>query len=568
MTPPLRSPMPTDVAALPMPSRPVEVHVEASRPTDPGIAVVIVTWNRRQAVGDVLAALARQTYPVGRLDVAVIDNASTDGATEFLIDRWRPDRVIDNHTPEADQPDFRPRETPTGPGNRGRFRSLTIVRNSVNHGGCGGFNTGLAFVEQRLDTPGTGCDRPAYVWLVDDDVDLPADALRRLVTTGESDPRIGLVGSRTVDFHDRATTLETTIYFDAAEGRMTPDAPAGHRLHAEHRAWAARAGGTRGPRPFTGVREVDVVSACSLLARWSAVKKVGFWDRRFFIYCDDADWCLRFGRAGYRVVCDLDAVVYHTYWIQKLTPARAYYSERNRLWMSQKVMTRDRLRRAIVRATGGMLLASRKAATHCRLFHAEILRRTVHDLVTGRGGKLNDEGPPFRPLLDCLERAGALRPGAEVLVMCSHAESIAWADDLRARLTHAMIDAGRLHLQPRWTYLVREGVPDPARDRAPANQPARVTFTPNRRSKWRVQGGWFRRPPSAVVVFDQHNDFPLIRSRWNIHVDRRRPNEAQAERDGLRLRVRFFARWGATMLRSAWHGIRVKPASGAGGKYG
>lgn len=567
MTPPVRSPVPTPVEARPIPSRPVEVPAETARPTDPNIAVVIVTWNRRQAVSVVLAAIARQRYPADRLDAVVIDNASTDGATAALVEHWRPERIIDNPTPAADQPDFRPRPTTPGPGNHGGFRSLTIVRNTENHGGCGGFNTGLAFVEQVLDAPGR--DRPDYVWLVDDDVDLPPDALRRLVTTGESDERIGLIGSRTVDFHDRTTTLETTIYFDAAEGRMAPDAPPGHRLHADHRAWAARAGGTRGQRPFTGVREVDVVSACSLLARWSAVKKVGFWDRRFFIYCDDADWCLRFARAGYRVVCDLDAVVYHTYWIQKLTPARAYYSERNRLWMSQKAMPKDRLRRAVVRATGGMLLASRKAATHCRLFHAEILRRTVHDLVTGRGGKLDDEGPPFRPLLDCFEQAGALSPRAEVLVMCSHAESITWADDLRARLTHAMIDAGVIHRQPRWTYLVRDGVPDPNGGAHPEHRPARIVFNPNRRSKWRVQRAWLRRPPDAVVVFDQHNDFPLIRSRWNIHVDRRRPGEGQAERDGLRPRLKFFVRWCVTALRSAWHGLRVKPAApGAGGKYG
>lgn len=532
---------------------------------DPRVAVVIVTWNRRDAVSDVLSAVARQAFPPGRLDVVVVDNASADGATEFLAERWRPERVVDNPTEAADMPDFRPRGPARSRGNAGGFGSLTIVRNSSNLGGCGGFNTGLAFVEQALDRGAEGA--PDFVWLVDDDVDLPADALRRLVSTAESDGTIGVVGSRTVDFNDRSTTLETTIYFDATEGRMTPDAPPGHRLHDSHRAWAARVGGTRGRRAFAGVREVDVVSACSLLARWSAVRRVGFWDRRFFIYCDDADWCLRFARAGYRVVCDLDAVVYHTYWIQKLTPARAYYSERNRLWMGLKAMPRDRLRRAVVRSTGGLLLASRKAATHCRLFHAELLRRTVHDMVTDRGGQLDDEGPPVRPLLECFDAAGVLDPDAEVLVMCSHAESIGWADDLRGRVTHALLDAGRVDRQPRWTYMVQSGVPDPWRSGGVSVQPARVVFDPNRRSKWRAQRAYLRRPPDAVVVFDQHNDFPLIRSRWNIHVDRRRPDSAQAERDGLGRRAAFFGRWVWTAILSAWYGLRVRP-SGPGGKYG
>ena len=42
-------------------------------------------------------------------------------------------------------------------------------------------------------------------------------------------------------------------------------------------------------------------------------------------------------RAGYRVVCNLDAVVFHTPWFQKLTPARLYYSQRNIVWVIQKV---------------------------------------------------------------------------------------------------------------------------------------------------------------------------------------------------------------------------------------
>ena len=37
------------------------------------------------------------------------------------------------------------------PKNKAGFRSLTIVRNHENLGGCGGFNTGFAFIEKYLD---------------------------------------------------------------------------------------------------------------------------------------------------------------------------------------------------------------------------------------------------------------------------------------------------------------------------------------------------------------------------------------------------------------------------------
>jgi GT2 family glycosyltransferase len=438
---------------------------------------------------------------------------------------------------------------------------LSLVKNRVNLGGCGGFNTGLAFADQFLDP----ADHPLdYVWLVDDDVDLPECALVQLASTAESSAEIGIVGSRTVDFDDRKTTIETTIYFDFENGWMGPDPTPAHRLHDQHRAWVSETGGTRGGFRFAGVRDVDIVSACSLLARWSAVKQVGFWDRRYFIYCDDADWCLRFGRAGYRVVCDLDAVVYHTHWLAKLTPARAYYSQRNLVWLTQKIMTGRALKRATIRRLGNLMVDSRKAMTHCRLFHAEIIRRTAHDIITNRGGKLDYEGPPFIPLFDAFEAAGALTPDSRVLVMCSHPESTLWADTLRAQVMHALIDRDRAADSPRWVYLTRAGVP------AGEDQPGgaeRITFEPNRGSKWRIQRALFGNPPTAVVIFDQSNECPLLRSRVNIHIDRRRPGQAQVERDGLTPRLRFLWRWMGTALRSTLYGLSVRPYRGSG-RYG
>jgi hypothetical protein len=311
---------------------------------------------------------------------------------------------------------------------------------------------------------------------------------------------------------------------------------------------------------------VDVVSACSLLARWDAVKRVGFWDARYFIYCDDADWCLRFARSGYRVVLDLDAVVYHTYWLQKITPARAYYSQRNLVWLIQKVLDGPRLRRATARRLGALLRDSRKALTHCRLFHAEIIRRTADDICRSRGGKLIDEGPPFVPLLQAFEQAGALRPDASVLVMCSHHDSVGWADELVSRLRHALQDKGRPDAMPRITYVVRSGVPDPGAA-ADATWPGRTGFEPNRASKWRTNRPFLKDPPDAAVIFDQHNDFPLIRSRGTIHIDRRRAGVAQYEPDGLRLRAAFLARWAGTALRSLFYAATIRPYVRTG-RYG
>jgi GT2 family glycosyltransferase len=554
------APLRVDVPERPPPA-PQTAH--SSPPATARVAALIVTWNRRQAVDAVLNALARQSDHRAALDIVVIDNGSTDGTVDWLAQRWRPEAIFDNPTPRAHEPDFRRRPTlttPEGstPANAGGFASLTLIANGENHGGCGGFNTGLAFAAEQLDTPRSPLQ---YAWLIDDDVDLPENALAQLTRTAAANPDAGLIGSRTVDFADRRTTIETTIYFDFDNGWMGPDPTPGHRQEASHRDWLARIGGTRGDLPFSGTREVDVLSASSLLARWEAVKQVGFWDHRYFIYCDDADWCLRFARRGYKVLLDLDAVVYHTYWLSKLTPTRGYYAQRNLAWVIQKAFRGRKLRRAIARRLASLLLDSRKAMIHCRLFHAEIYRRTAQDIISGRGGRLDDAEPPFEPLLSALDRAGALRAGATVLVMCPDEPCLYRAEELRRALHHALVDAQRLQDEPAFAYLLREDVPDIYRVPGPLGPHAvaeRIRYQPNPRSKWRAQRRFLHRPADAVIVFNQTSDFPLLRNRANIHVDTRRPGHAQFETDTWRQRSAFIVRWIATALLAAAFALTVR----------
>ena len=528
---------------------------DATRTGPPHVAVIIVTWNRRQAVGDVIAAIVAQRFPVDRLDVVIVDNCSTDGTCEYLVRRWRPERVVENPTLSAHEPAFAmPSENGLpSRGNAAGFRSLTVVRNSHNLGGCGGFNTGFSYVERVLDAPDRA-GRPDYVWLVDDDVDLPTDALAQLVRTADSDSGIGIVGSRAVDFHDRTTTIESTIYFDSERGRMDDTPTMSSPRYEDHQSWLRKVVATKGSGsgPFSGLREVDVVSACSLLARWSAVREIGFWDYRYFIYCDDADWCLRFARHGYRVVCDLDAVVYHTPWYQKLTPARLYYSQRNIVWLIQKTFPKWRLKYATFRWLASILNDCLQASFHRRIFHAEIIRRTAADIVANRGGRLDDDGPPKHDVVDGFRAIGALERGRTIVVLCSQDGAVSWADELR----DAVERGGGSACSVRWVYVVRNDA-DPGD--CDAGGPERVIYSSRLRSKlFRQVRFWFS-PPRAVVVFNQTNDFPLLRGRFNVHVDRKWPTTVQIERDGFGPRVSFLARWTMTCLRSLWRSASIRP---------
>lgn len=546
--------------AGPLAGRPVEVRAGAAGAAEtdaavrtPNVAVAMVTWNRREMVARVLEDLSRQTFPIDRLDVVVCDNASTDGTTEHLIERFRPERVVENPTGEAHRPAFSVPEEAGEPNTLG-FRSLTIVRNTDNMGGCGGFNTDFAFIERVLDDAASAA-RPDYVWLVDDDVRMPPETCERLVRVAEGDPGVGLVGTRTVHIDRPEETIETTIYFNPATGLMDDTPPKGHRLEASHRAWADEVGGPKGVHEYAGVREVDVVSACSLLARWSAVREVGFWDWRYFIYCDDADWCLRFAEAGHRVVLNLDATVLHTPWHYKLTPARLYYAQRNVIWMMEKVLPPGELRRVVRRRLASLLRESLHAMLMRRLFHAEIIRRTAKDVCVGRAGKLDTTVPEVEALCPAVERVGLLAADARLAFLCNDRRSLEWAQRMRALIR---VYAARRGLPlPRFVEIVRNTVPG-----AEATPPAgveRVVYSRRWRSRIRRNLGLTSRRPDAAVVFEQVNDFPLLFGRRNFHVDPKRLDRCQVEKDLPGVRLRFLGAWLLTCVRCGLYLATLRP---------
>jgi Predicted glycosyltransferases len=105
------------------------------------VAVVVVTYNRLPLLKRCLAAIAAQTRAPDF--VFVIDNASTDGTGEALLE-WMP----------------------------GNLTGGEVVRLAENIGGAGGFSEGLRVALGR------GAE---WVWMMDDDAEPHADALAELM---------------------------------------------------------------------------------------------------------------------------------------------------------------------------------------------------------------------------------------------------------------------------------------------------------------------------------------------------------------------------------------------------
>ncbi|HZK60086.1 MAG TPA: glycosyltransferase, partial [Cryobacterium sp.] len=120
----------------------------------PRVVAVVVAWNRRDLLAEVLEALARQAAGLAR--IVVVDNASTDDSADVA---------------------------------RAAGPLVDLVRLDRNTGGAGGFAAGLAVALER--------HRPDWVWLMDDDTVPTPTALAELLAAVDGTDAV-VAGSRVV----------------------------------------------------------------------------------------------------------------------------------------------------------------------------------------------------------------------------------------------------------------------------------------------------------------------------------------------------------------------------------
>lgn len=117
------------------------------------VAAVVVTYNRKRLLSENIIALKKQTYP-GKLDIIIIDNASTDGTGDMVREM-------------CDTGSIYPQ------------RCIVYENTGKNLGGAGGFQYGIRWaVEHGYE----------YLWLMDDDCVPEADALDSFLQADEKLP--------------------------------------------------------------------------------------------------------------------------------------------------------------------------------------------------------------------------------------------------------------------------------------------------------------------------------------------------------------------------------------------
>jgi GT2 family glycosyltransferase len=207
----------------------------------PELSILVVSYNALADLERCLQSL-REAPPRTAHEIVVIDNASSDGSALAVTSRWPQARLIALDS-----------------------------------------NVGFA----RANNIGFRQTRSELVLLLNSDTIVPAGALDHLVRQLRELPGAAVVGPRLVNGTGAAELSFGRMMGPIAELRQK---------------FLQRVAGQRRIEEMTSrPQRVDWVSGACLLVRRTDAEAVGFLDERYFMYCEDVDFCAAIRARGGRV---------------------------------------------------------------------------------------------------------------------------------------------------------------------------------------------------------------------------------------------------------------------------
>jgi GT2 family glycosyltransferase len=224
-----------------------------------GVSVVIVVWNAKKYVLECLESLRKHCQEVYS-EVIIVDNASTDGTPQLIMEMF---------------PEFR------------------LIRNAENLGFAKANNIGIAQCSGE------------YVCLVNSDVKFTSDCLSPMLRFVSDNPEVGMVGPKMLQADGkvrRSTMRFPTVWNQFCRAFGLDIAFKGSRLFG---------GLLMSDFDHQITIPVEVLNGWFVLVRRTAIHRVGPLDPQFFMYGEDVDWCYRFHQAGLKLVFFAEAEAVH-----------------------------------------------------------------------------------------------------------------------------------------------------------------------------------------------------------------------------------------------------------------
>jgi len=207
------------------------------------LSVAIVNWNTREMLRECLDALLQHLIGLD-YEVIVVDNGSTDGSVEMVVECYPNVHVIQNIE-----------------------------------------NQGFARANNQAIRDSTG----RYILLLNSDAFIQDDSIKNMVAILDANPQIGIAGAR-------------LVYPDGSFQVSHSPLPS---LNAERLSLLGLDRLLRKRQPInsdTGFIETGTVEGACLIARREALDQFGLMDEDFFFFSEEVDLCYRAHKNGWKVV--------------------------------------------------------------------------------------------------------------------------------------------------------------------------------------------------------------------------------------------------------------------------
>lgn len=223
------------------------------------LSVTICSWNTRDDLAACLSSL-EAVRDEASFEVLVIDNNSQDDSAQMV---------------------------------RERFPWVTLYESPVNLGFTGGHNELL------------GRRRGRHAFLLNSDAAVFPGCIRTMLEFAANNPQVGIIGPKILNPDGslqlscrRFPNPRAAMFRNTFLGRLFPK----NKYLREYLMtdWA-----------HDEPRLVDWVSGAAMFVREEVMDKIGLMDPKFFMFCEDVDWCFRAWKAGFEVAYLPTAVVSH-----------------------------------------------------------------------------------------------------------------------------------------------------------------------------------------------------------------------------------------------------------------
>lgn len=200
------------------------------------------------------------------------------------------------------------------------FPAVPIIETGKNLGFAGGNNVGIRYALKK---------NYSHILLLNNDTTLQKGFLRSLL---EADNQRTIYGCKLINSHN-------PDLLDHLGGNWNSET-----LHFDH------VGTGKPATDFSGQIKMDYVCGCALFAHRSVFEKVGLLSEDYFMYWEDADFCMRAKKMGIPSIAIMDSIVNHKGAMRpekKSIQNAAYYARNRKLFLQKQGMLSKSVRKKL-----------------------------------------------------------------------------------------------------------------------------------------------------------------------------------------------------------------------------